>query len=130
MLVGPLGACSSGGTPFQVMEGERVVAAGDWDDADAAVQVAASRLEMAVVSTTVKALGSGEEKLYVLRTAGDEPVTLRLTRKGAAASGPGQVIEIEAKVGRFGDADRERRLARRVRDRLADLRGKDFAPLR
>ncbi len=102
---------------------ERIVA--DWNDTDAAVDLAASNSEMAVVSMGTNDTG---ERVYVLRTIRDEPAWLTLRRtRDAEQSAP---LEITARVGRFGDSGQEYRLLRELRRRLTDLHGVATSPIR
>lgn len=83
--------------------------------------IGAERAEMALVSTDKP----GTERMaFELVTVGGEPV--RLT---AARAGEGRVV-LEARVGRFGDPARERRLLSAVAARLRALFGRDYAPVR
>ncbi len=117
----PLASCRSplwtqGGPPVR-----EVLA--DWDDADAAVEVAAKKVEMGLLRS--EALNSGRR--YHLRTVGDEPVELDL--QPADGTDP-RLVRIEARVGRFGDPRREGQLAAAVARRLTQLRGVEHAPVR
>lgn len=103
---------------------ERCVA--DWDDVDAAIDVGASKSEMAVVSWGMNADG---ERAYKLRTALDEPVWVCAKRVGDPKKEESALLELRARVGRFGDADREERLLRAVRKRLDELCGVATSPL-
>lgn len=94
---------------------------GDWDDAEAAAIVAAGQNELAILMVAPE----GDATLVVdLTTVQDEPV--RLTARHAE---PG-MIEMEARVSRFGDPGRERALLRSMAKRLRDLAGRDWAPKR
>lgn len=125
-----------GSTPDTVLLSEptREVGVGDWDDIPAAVDVAVGKCEMAVVRGPDKSAPDyGAVQQYELRTVTDEPARL-IIRRRAADNGRGETgavpLEIDAIVGRFGDAARERRLIDAVRRRLSQLVGVDFAPIR
>lgn len=95
----------------------------DWEDVDAAVELAVRRVEMGLV----KGRSTPEERIYSIRTEGDEPVELRVRRLDMNATDP-QPLRIEARVGRFGNEKREGQLAGAVVRRLTQLRGVDHAP--
>ena len=113
-LVGP-----SWGTP------QTATVTGDWDDVDAAVETAAGQSEMAEL--LVEAV-SDRERVYTLRTIRDETAKL-VVRRGPGAGVNGVPIQLEARVGAFGDASQEQRLLRAMTRRLEDLKGVDFAPV-
>lgn len=131
------GACT--GTNWSHSTGEAspgvtAVLWGDWDDVEAAVQVAAGRSEMAIVHVVGLRLNPAEAArvptrrcVFELRTAGDEPV--RLEFRAASTTDPGDIVA-EAHVGRYGDRGREEHVLAEVRRRLADLAGVDWAPIR
>ena len=97
----------------------------DWDDADAAVEVALHHVQMA---KDHEELSPDElERRYYLWTITDEPAQLTLRRK-TIENGP-QPIMMEASVGRFGDPGREAGLIRAVRHRLRALSGVTHAPV-
>lgn len=126
-LLGAASGCSSGSATTALIEtspvpdGSRAEIPGDWDDVEAAVIIGAERAEMALVSTDDQ---DPERLAFDLVTVGGEPV--RLT---AARAGEGR-IALEARVGRFGDPARERRLLSAVAARLRALFGRDYAPVR
>lgn len=132
-MLGPaiLGGCASGDGTVLFGSGERAVAIGDWDDLDDAVSVGARKCEMALLSAREE---GDDVRIYELLTAGDEPARAVLRRVAAldrsALGTDAEGIQIEAFVGRFGDADRERGLVSAIRARLGDLAGVDFAPVR
>lgn len=127
--------CSAGGTSF-LAPAERSLATGDWDDVRAAVEAGARAAEMAVVSSSES--NDGRTKTYQLVTVTDEPAQVVAQIRGGAsmsgatgwgAAGGAGPIELSASVGRFGDAQRERKLLRAIRQRLEQLSGVDSAPL-
>jgi hypothetical protein len=97
----------------------------DWADADAAVEVAAKKVEMGLERS--EDVGPGRR--YYLRTEGDEPVELDIHPAPGSESDP-RPLRIEARVGRFGNAQREGQLAAAVARRLRQLAGVDYAPVR
>jgi hypothetical protein len=105
---------------------------GDWDDLDAAVEVAASKVEMSVLSSTDP---SSNPRVFRLVTVTDEPGRLTVRRSpptrppGASPPAP-ELFQVEASVGRFGDPQREQALIDAFRRRLEALAGVDFAPLK
>ena len=98
----------------------------DWDDSDAAVEVALHSCDMAMDHKEVN--DNGLERRYYLMTNTDEPAVLIVRRHEAIFDGK-QTITIEAHVGRFGDENREAHLIRAVRHRLKVLAGVDYAPV-
>lgn len=99
----------------------RATVRGDWNDAEAAAIVAAGQNELAILMVAPQ----GDAMLVVdMTTVGDDPV--RLTARRADPD----TIELEARVGRFGDPVRERALLQSVAKRLRDLSGRDWAPVR
>lgn len=106
----------------------RATLTADWNDLDAAADVAVGRAELAIVRTTCP---DPCTRRYELTSVRGEPGTLTITRP-APCDGPGESIPltIEAAVGRFGDPQRERTLLSAFTSRLADLHGVEFAPIR
>jgi hypothetical protein len=104
--------------------GRRVVA--DWDDVHPAVSLMAQQVEMAMLdwSPGHRGVAAAREQRFELLTVGDEPAELVARRED------GGVIELSARVGRFGDARRERALVEVVARRLEDLAGVEVRPLR
>ena len=94
---------------------------GDWDDIDAAVDVGMSAAEIARVDASTSP--DGLTRTYELRTITDEPAWLVARREEGGRVGLG------ARVGHFGDAEREARLIRAVAERLRSLHGVDWAPV-
>jgi hypothetical protein len=114
-------------------DGWREVARGDWDDLDAAVEVACMRHEIALVTATDEPPDAADaaqrvrRRTFNLVTAGSEPV--RIDAASTGASDPGDIV-LTVRVGRFGDQRRERAIARTMTRRLRDLAGVTVAPLR
>jgi hypothetical protein len=96
------------------------VATGDWDDVDAAVDAGVSAAEVAKVD--VRSSPDLSTRTYQLRTITDEPAWLIAQRAGTGR------VSLGARVGRFGDPERESRLLRAVSERLNALYGVDWAP--
>lgn len=94
---------------------------GDWDDIDAAVDVGMSAAEVARVDARTSP--DGQTRTYELRTITDEPAWLVARREEGGRIGLG------ARVGRFGDPEREAKLIRGVAERLKALYGVDWAPV-
>ncbi len=97
------------------------VATGDWDDIDAAVDAGVSAAEVAKVD--VRSSADSLTRTYQLRTITDEPAWLIAQRTGVGR------VSLGARVGRFGDPQREAGLLRAVAERLNALYGVDWAPL-
>jgi hypothetical protein len=97
----------------------------DWNDVDAAVEVALHQVQMAMDHT--EASSDELEKRFPLWTVTDEPATLTIRRE--AIGQESQRLTLEASVGRFGDPARESRLIHAVRHRLKSLAGKTHAPV-
>lgn len=103
-------------------EWSQVGARGDWDDLDAALEVAAARVGMAVVGSS-----PGEERrAFELVTAGDEPVSLEISK--APGAGEGDLV-LRCRVGRFGYDARQAWLLEALGHRLEQLRGVETAPV-
>ncbi len=110
-------------------DGWREIARGDWDDLDAAVEVACMRHEIARVSAADEPTGDAgsRRRVFTLVTAGSEPVSIQATGQGV--TDPGDIV-LTVRVGHFGDERRERAIARTLSRRLRDLAGVTVAPLR
>jgi len=96
--------------------GPRTVRA-EWHDLDAAVAFAARELEYALV----RADRDPTLHTYNLLSVRDEPVTIFFSRAETGPNDAAQPVRIEIHVGRFGDEDRERALARTLENRLQAL---------
>ncbi len=94
---------------------------GDWDDIDAAVDAGMSAAEVARVDASTSP--DGRTRTYELRASTDEPAWLVARREEDGRVGLG------ARVGRFGDPEREQKLVRGVAERLKTLHGVDWAPV-
>lgn len=111
----------------QVSPGRATLTA-DWNDLDAAADVAAGRAQLAILRATSP---DPCTRRYELTSVRGEPGALTVTRPHPCDT-PGESIPltIEATLGRFGDPPRERTLLNAFTSRLADLHGVEFAPIR
>jgi len=115
--------------------GTKVTAIADWDDVDAAVSAASSKLALSPESTVE--VDEGTQR-YRLLTVADQPVDLEIVRgigSSASMSGPRKRLgptsmTIQCRFGRFGDERKEKQFVDAIRVRLGDLTGVDYAPLR
>jgi hypothetical protein len=121
----------AGGEPSP---GTTITVRGDWDDVRPALEHGAGRSEAAVVGFAGLALAPAEaidnptRRLCAhLVTGGDEPIEVRAWALSTQDPGP---VRLTARVGRFGDRQREEHLLACVRRRLEDLAGVDWAPIR
>jgi len=127
--------CSS--SPFDSgwSTGSKATAIADWNDVDAAVSVASGKLSFSLESSETP---DESTRRYRLLTVNDEPVDLEIVRGiGGAASASGSsksfgptTMTIQCRVGRFGDERKEEQFINAIRQRLGDLTGVDFAPIR
>lgn len=120
MMIGLVACAGEGVTPPGAISISKL-GAGDWDDIDAAVEVGMSEAEVARVDASTSS--DGLTRTYELRTITDEPAWLVARREEDGRVGLG------ARVGRFGDPEREARLIRGVAARLKALYGVDWAPV-
>jgi hypothetical protein len=94
---------------------------GDWDDVEAAVIVGAAKAEVAILwPPTVEP----DRQVYELLGVAGEPGRLE-----ASLAEDGSIV-LTCSIGRFGNPAAESRLVRAVAQRLRDLHGRDYAPLR
>ncbi|MEC9372763.1 MAG: hypothetical protein VYC34_02930, partial [Planctomycetota bacterium] len=94
---------------------------------DAAVAYAASRSEMAVLSSSRD--GKARSATFSLVTIADRPATLALRQDPAAdPDQPAEILAV-AVVGRFGDPAREAALLRDLQRRLDQLEERGWAPI-
>lgn len=120
-LVATVGCAARGGAASAEASPATITARGDWDDIEASAIVAASRCEMAVLIIMPR---DDDRVIVDLVTVRDEPARVVASRR------PEGMIELECRVGRFGDPARERELLRAMARRLGDLAGRNTAPLR
>jgi hypothetical protein len=116
--------CSQGVVTPTEGGGSVMSARGDWNDLEASVQLGAGQAEMAVVSrlTAEDDPRANDVVSWELVAVTDEPVRVTIRR------GSGDQLTLEAQVGRFGNAAREKDLLRAVARRLEQLRGVEWAP--
>lgn len=119
---------------WKASAGQSTLAYGDWDDLNAVVELAANQAGMAIVGTAAMHLQPADtvdvptrRKSFELLTDGDEPA--KLTFISQTTADPGELL-VRARVGRQGDADRERELLAKVKTRLGELAGVDTAKAR
>lgn len=117
-----LASCASESASPPAAIGLSKLGDGDWDDIDAAVDVGMSAAEVARVDARTSP--DGRTRTYELRTSTDEPAWLIARREEDGRVGLG------ARVGRFGDPEREQKLVRGVAERLKSLHGVDWAPVK
>ena len=116
--------------PVPEGQGCTAVVSGDWDDIYPAALVSADVVEGAILRHDTGTGEAGQPWLRVrLITIDDEQGEILAERVGAPGpdSGP---IRLTARIGTFGNPAREERLVRAVGDRLRELAGKDWAPVK
>ncbi len=106
-------------------DGTQATAVADWDDIEAAMDVAISKLEMAVEARPtreeLRSDGRGASTVtYQLVTIRDEPARVTFSRNKSLAWSDGSAhgpepITIVARVGRWGDSAREEELLKASR---------------
>lgn len=101
----------------------------DWDDIDAAADLAAQRTELAVLHIT-DPTGRGCTKRIELLGVRGEPGVLTISRPEPCEETQSQPLTVEVRIGRFGDPEREASFIKVFRDRLEQLHGRDYAPIR
>lgn len=113
---------------------ERVVA--DWDDIEAAAWAAAPRVEMTIMHVVRPDPLTQRVEMVTSR---DEVAILTATRAAPPADAPpgspadrgeNTPIDLQFRIGRFGDAGREWAFLTDLVDRLEALRGVGAAPIR
>lgn len=134
MLLGTAGCTTNTREAWRASAGQSTLAIGDWDDLGAVVELAASQAGMAIVGTAAMHLEPVEtldvptrRQSFDLLTDSDEPA--KLTFISQTTTDPGEML-VRARVGRQGDAPRERELLDKVKNRLAELAGIDAAKAR
>lgn len=104
----------------------------DWNDVDAAAEVAGPRVELAMLSSNESEAkpGIAAEKLFVFLATDDTEIdlTVRQSRPGAGETAPG-VLDMTAAARPRRDRAREATLLSAMARRLADLAGKEWAPI-
>jgi len=96
---------------------------GRYRDLDAVIRYSCGQFDMAVVELIQ---ADGGDRAYRIRTINDEPVWLVIA-SGSGWDDPRALLQLDlsAKVGRFGDRERERDFITLIRDRLAYLAERD-----
>ena len=103
-----------------------VIARGDWADADAVVRTAVRRTQMAIESRREYRSALDTETtvlVFTVRTVRGDSGELTLKRLGD------EEILVRCRIGALGSRDAESALVGEIVDRLATLRGRDYAPL-
>ncbi|MBC7773458.1 MAG: hypothetical protein H7210_13255 [Pyrinomonadaceae bacterium] len=109
------------GVPDMASFQSREALVADWNDVDAAVQHAASVSEMAFVGAGTNDAG---QRVCELRTIREETAWIIIERSVEGdPAGESIRLTLQAKVGRFGNAEREALLLSSVRARLRKLHG-------
>ncbi|MBY0261902.1 MAG: hypothetical protein K2Q20_06140 [Phycisphaerales bacterium] len=122
------GCASPAITPAQVAATDNpLTLTADWDDLDAGVEVGLSQAEAVQVGKPV-ASPDGRERVYSFQHITGLKGTLtatRLTDATAAAT-----VRLSCQAGTIRQPGLERSVLARVRLRLGDLLGREFAPIR
>ncbi len=95
----------------------------DWNDVDAAVEVGVPNAEMAVLLDETPSL---DERVFYVKTITDERGSLRVWR---TSHEPTTEIKMEARVGLFGEPEKEAKVLAAVCARLLELKGVEWAPV-
>lgn len=112
-------------TPPVLASPVSLTAHGDWNDVDAALEVALTRAQMAILSRSA----DGPDRItWQLLSVRDEPAQLTAARPPGRTQNPTD-ITLEARIGHFGDPQREEQFLKYVERRLEQLAGVDYAPL-
>ncbi len=122
-----IGGCRAGvkGVEFRTAPGDSpsvAVARGDWDDVEASAIIAAGRAEMAVMTVSP----SDDRIVIDLTTVSDEPARAVVRQ----VAGDESLLEMECRIGRFGEPRRERAFLAAMARRLGELYGRDTARVR
>lgn len=122
LIVATLHGCATTRYESPALDGPISPAAvvGDFDDVRAAVEVSVKRSEIAVVRVDDSTPGL---LVFELLTIRDEPSELTARARDDAK------VELSARIGRFGDEPRERRLIADIADRLRQLHAREVVPL-
>jgi hypothetical protein len=124
-----LSGCAGAGTTGQSgPDGTVLTALGDWNDINAAVDVAASAGEVAVLSANPAEVNP---RVFQLQSVENQPGRLTVEAGASeAASTPRPVaMTLRCRIGHFGDPEREARVLEALAERLDDLAGVDYHPL-
>lgn len=109
----------------------RTTVRADWSDLEAAMEVAAPRAELAILSTTIGPTLIRFEVLAATDEAGEVLATRLPPTDSLPTNTHGENIEISltARIGRFGDTSREIAILDALSKRLSQLHAKATAPL-
>lgn len=132
VLVSASGGCQSSVlSPTEVAAtGNPLTMTGDWDDLDAAVEVGLGQAEAVQVGKPVVS-ADGRERVYRFEHISGLKGELTATRLSEREQGAD--VRLACRAGAIATretADIERRVLARVKLRLGDLLGKEFAPIR
>ena len=107
--------------------------AADWNDVNAAAEVAGPQVELAMLSGNESEAtpGVAAEKRFVFLATDDTEIdlTVRQSRPGEGESAPG-ALDMTAAARPRRDREREARLLSAMARRLTDLSDKEWAPVR
>ncbi len=123
-----IGGCRGGLKPVRFETAERqspsrVHATGDWDDVEAAAIVASGKAEMALLMVD----DSKPDRVVIdMTTVNDAPARAIASR----VPGAPDLIDLECRVGHFGDPAQERRFLAAMIRRLRELHRRSTAPVR
>ena len=104
----------------------------DWNDVDAAADIAGPQVELAMLSKSLETLpgGMGEHRYMFLATDDTEfDLRVRQAQPGAGVEAPGP-LKLTAEGHPRRDPKREATLISAMARRLEDLAGKEWAPVR
>lgn len=124
-LTGCGGQASLPDVPVEVTAGtSAIVVNADWNDVDAALIVAARRVEAVVTRATDV---SPTHRRFLVTHISGETGEVNVTRADAAHD---EQVELRAtcRIGRIHEPERDRTLLRALVARLSALRGVEFAP--
>jgi hypothetical protein len=100
----------------------------EWDNVKTAVEVGVGQAECSVVrwETTPDGL---ERRFEIKHVTGRHGVVAVRVRRGAIDNSGPEPLELKCSMGPIADAHLERAILGRIAHRLAELRGKPFAPI-
>jgi hypothetical protein len=90
------------------------------------MHIAVGQVEMTIVQTHI----TGREKVFEIETVLREPGRLTATLVEETAPDQTGPIQLRAEIGLFGNPAREQALLGAVANRLVQLRGREWAPIR
>lgn len=133
-----LGGCSADegripprGEPTAASGGSTRQVVADWDDVEAAVNLAVSQSQSAILEARNDKDKGDRCKWYTLLTIREETGTLEVCREGEGPplEGKPEALVIKAKLGPTGDSNYEKMLLDFVEQRLKALVGDKVAPI-